>query len=71
MYNPTMRATSKPKLTWEQWEFVGQMSDAAFDYPGLDFEAVAAKLKVRFPTTPQGKLFRRECKAVFDRERAG
>ena len=65
-----MRAATKPKLTWEQREFVGQMNDAAFDYPRLDFEEVAAKLKIRFPATPQGKLFRKECRAIFDRERA-
>ena len=66
-----MRTATKPKLTSEEWETVGAFSDYAFDYSPLDLEAVAKKAGVRFPATATGRLFRKECKAVFDRERAG
>jgi len=65
-----MRTASKPTLTTEQWELVGQMNDAAFENPNLDFEQNAAMLGARFSDTPEGGLFRREWKKIFDRERA-
>jgi hypothetical protein len=37
--------------------------------PRLDFEGVAEKAGVRFSATVSGRLFRRECKAIFARER--
>jgi hypothetical protein len=65
-----MRTASKPKLTTEQWKLVGQMNDAAYEDSELDFDAAAVKLGCRFSDTPEGRLFKRECRAVFDRERA-
>jgi hypothetical protein len=65
-----VRAASNPKLTTEQWELVGQMNDAAYGNPGLDFETAAGQLGCRFSDTPEGRLFRKECKSIFDRERA-
>ena len=59
-----------PKLTVEQIELVAQFSDHAFDFPNMTVEEVARKVGVRFPSTPAGRLFRRECQEVFDRERA-
>ena len=67
------KRTAKPRLSVEQLEIVGAFSDYAFEYPKLDFEAVARKVigvRKPFPDTPTGKLLRRECKAIFDRERA-
>jgi hypothetical protein len=64
---------AKPRLSVEQLEIVGAFSDYAFEYPKLDFEAVARKVigvKKPFSDTPTGKLLRRECKAICDRERA-
>jgi hypothetical protein len=34
----------KPKLTTEQWEFIGQFNDLAFEYPTLTFDQVAKKV---------------------------
>lgn len=59
----------KPQLMPEQAELVGQFDDASYEYSSLDFEAVAAKVGARFFDTPEGRLFKRECNAIFDRER--
>jgi hypothetical protein len=58
-----------PKLTVEQIEIVGQFNDLSFENPRLTFAAVAKKNRIKFPNTPAGKLFKRECREVFDRER--
>jgi hypothetical protein len=63
---------SRPNLSTEQWEIVGQFNDYAADYPRLTFDQVAKKVlgKTPYPSTPTGRKFRTECKAMFDRERA-
>jgi hypothetical protein len=62
-------ATNSP-LTVEELAIVGQFIDAAFENPNLRFEQVLAKvLGHRCPDTPTGQRLRRECKAVFDRDR--
>ena len=66
------KCTAKPRLSVEQLEIVGAFNDYAYEYPKLDFEAVARKVmgvRKPFPDTPTGRLLRRECKAIFDRER--
>jgi len=73
VYNPAMsKRPEKPRLSVEQLEIVGAFSDYAFEYPKLDFETLARKVigvRKPFPDTPTGRLLRRECKAIFDRER--
>jgi hypothetical protein len=67
------KTPAKPRLSVEQLEIVGAFSDYTFEYPNLDFEAVARKVigvRKPFPNTPTGRLLRRECKQIFDRERA-
>jgi len=71
-------ATSKAKkskghtrLSVAQIEVVGQFNDYAWENPKMTFEEVAKKAlgSNPFPTTPNGRKFRTECKNVFDRER--
>jgi hypothetical protein len=58
-----------PKLTIEQSELAAQFADYSFDYPQLVFAAAAEKAGIKFPNTPAGRLFREECKKIFDQER--
>jgi hypothetical protein len=58
-----------PKLTTEQVEIVGQFADYSFENSRLTFAAVAKKNGIKFPNTPAGRQFKRECREVFDRER--
>jgi hypothetical protein len=50
---------------------VGQFNDYAFENPGKTFEEVVLKEfgPDLFPPTPQGRLFEKECRDIFDRER--
>jgi hypothetical protein len=59
-------------LSEAQLEIVDHFNDCAFDNPNLTFERVAEKKlgPHPFPNTSNGRKFRSECKAVFDRERA-
>jgi hypothetical protein len=57
-----------PKLTLEQMEIVGQMNDISFENMKLTFEQVVEKYGLKF-TGSNGKLFRRECRRIFARER--
>jgi len=64
------RPATKSPLTVEELAIVDQFVDAAFENPNLRFEQILAKaLGRRCPDTPTGQRLRRECKAVFDRER--
>jgi hypothetical protein len=60
-----------PRLTTAKIEIVGQFNDYAWENPNLTFDEVATKElgPIPFPNTPNGRLFRRECKEVFDLER--
>jgi hypothetical protein len=59
------------ELTEEQIEIVGRFNDYSFENPNLTFEEVVLKELGPdfFPPTPQGKLFEKECREVFDHER--
>jgi hypothetical protein len=59
------------RLSFAQIEVVGQFNDYAWENPKLTFEEVAKKTlgSNPFPSTPNGRKFRSECKNVFDRER--
>ena len=59
------------ELTEDQIEIVGMFNDFSFENPNMTFEEVVLKElgPDYFPPTPQGRLFEKECKAVFDRER--
>jgi hypothetical protein len=59
------------RLSFAQIEVVGQFNDYAWENPKLTFEQIAKKAlgSNPFPTTPNGRKFRTECKNVFDRER--
>lgn len=65
------RRSSKPRLSAEQIEIVAQFADYSFEYPRLTFDEVAKKILGARPFTnaPTGRKFRRDAKAVFDRER--
>jgi hypothetical protein len=60
----------RPKLTLEQMEIVGQMNDISFENTKLTFAQVVEKYGIKF-TEKNGKLFRRECRQIFARERKG
>jgi hypothetical protein len=63
------------ELTDAQIEIIGMFNDLSFENPGLTFEEVVLKefgcssIEDLFPPTPQGRLFEKECREVFDRER--
>jgi hypothetical protein len=59
------------ELTEAQIEIVGMFNDFSFENPNLTFEEVVLKEfgPDLFPPTPQGRLFEKECREVFDRER--
>jgi hypothetical protein len=59
------------ELTEEQIHIVGMFNDLSFENPNLTFEETVLKefgLDL-FPPTAQGRLFEKECREVFDRER--
>jgi hypothetical protein len=67
---PAKRPSRKSRLSVAQLEIVSQFADLSFDYPNLNFDAVAKKvIGAPFPNTPAGREFKREAKAVFDQER--
>ncbi len=49
---------------------LANFSDYAVDYPKLSFEEIAKKLGVDFRKAKNGKLWEKECRESFDRERA-
>ncbi len=53
-----------------QIQMLAKFSHASEDYPDLNFEEVAVKPlgSDPFAPTPNGKLFEKECREVFDRE---
>jgi hypothetical protein len=55
----------------EQIEIIGQFNDLSFEIPNLTFEEVVLKEfgPDLFPPTPHGRLFEKECRDVFGRER--
>jgi hypothetical protein len=59
------------ELTETQIEIIGQFNDFSFENPKLTFEEVMLKEfgPDLFPPTRQGKLFEKECREIFDRER--
>jgi len=65
------KSKGHPRLSFAQIEVVGQFNDYAWENPTLTFEEVAIKVlgSSAFPRTPNGRIFKRECKNVFDRER--
>jgi hypothetical protein len=70
---PAKKPAHKPRLSVEQLEIVAAFSDYAFEYPRLDFDALARKvigIRQPFANTPTGRLLKRECKQIFTRERA-
>jgi hypothetical protein len=65
------KSKGQARLSFAQIEVVGQFNDYAWENPKLTFEEAAKKAlgSKPFPTTPNGRKFRTECKNVFDRER--
>jgi hypothetical protein len=66
----TRPKTNASDLDFEQIEMLANFSDYAVDYPKLSFEDIAKKLGVNFREAPNGKVWEKECRQVFDRERA-
>jgi len=60
------------ELTEDQIAIIGRFNDLSFENPNLPFEEVVLKEfgPGLFPHTPQGKLFEKECREVFERERS-
>jgi hypothetical protein len=50
-------------------EMLANFSDYAADYPKLSFEEIAKLLGVDFSAAENGKVWEKECREVFDRER--
>jgi hypothetical protein len=69
MAKPKKRESAE--LSKRQLEIVCKFNDHSFENPDLTFEEVVKKeFKGKlFPPTPQGRLFEKECREVFDRER--
>jgi hypothetical protein len=65
-----MATKTKPELTTEQIEIVGQMNDLSFENPKLTFEQVVRKVGINF-NVPNGRAWEKECREVFEREREG
>lgn len=63
-----MATKTKPELTTEQIEIVGQMNDLSFENPKLAFGQVVKKAGITFKV-PNGKAWGKECREVFERER--
>jgi hypothetical protein len=57
-------------LDFEQIEMVANFSDYAADCPDLSFEEITKLLGVDFSNARNGKVWEKECREVFDRERA-
>jgi hypothetical protein len=59
------------ELTDAQAEIVGQFNDYSHENPGKTFEEIVLKEfgPDWFPATPRGRLFEKECREIFDRER--
>jgi hypothetical protein len=63
--------TKSVQRTTAQIEIVCQVNDLSFENPKLTFEQVAQKAlgPDPFQRTANGRKFKKECRAVFDRER--
>jgi hypothetical protein len=64
------RQSNSPDLDFEQIEMLANFSDYAFDYLKLSFKEVAKRLGVDFSDAKNEKAREKECREVFDRERA-
>jgi len=60
----------RPDLDFEQIEKLANFSDYAVDYPKLTFEEIAKRLGVAFRKAKHQKVWEKECREVFERERA-
>ena len=49
---------------------LANFSDYSADYPELSFEEIAKKLGVDFNKATNGKVWEKECREVFEMERA-
>ena len=66
----TRPKTNAPGLDFEQIEMLANFSDYAVDYRKPSFEEIAKKLGLDFSKAKNGKLWEKECREVFERERA-
>ena len=57
-------------LDFEQIEMLVNFSDYAVDYPKLTFEEIAKRLGVDFRKAKHQKVWEKECREDFERERA-
>jgi len=67
-----MAARPKPKppdLDFEQVEMLANFSDCTADCPNLSLEEIAKLLDVDFSKANNGKVWEKECRKVFGRER--
>jgi hypothetical protein len=58
-----------PDLDFEQVEMPANFSDYAADYPNLSFEEIVKLLGVDFSKADNGKVWEKECREVFEKER--
>jgi hypothetical protein len=61
--------TNPPDLDFEQVEMLANFSDYAADCPNLSFEEITKLLGVDFSKANNGKVWERECRYVFERQR--
>jgi hypothetical protein len=59
-----------PDLDFEQIKMLTNFSDYAVDYTKLTFEEIAKKLGVDLSKARNGRAWEKECREVFDSERA-
>jgi len=62
--------TNPPDLDFEQIEMLAKFSDYAADCPDLLFEEIAKLLGVDFSKPRNGTVWEKECRDVFERQRA-
>jgi hypothetical protein len=66
---PAEKKTKSASLDFSHIEMLISFADASFEFPKLSFEQVAKKLAVDFSKIKNGKIWERECRMVFGRER--
>jgi hypothetical protein len=62
--------TNPPELDFEQVEMLANFSNYAADCPGLSIEEITKLLGVDFSKANDGNAWEKECREVFERERA-
>ena len=65
----TLPKPNPPDLDSEQIEMLENLSNYSADCPNLSFEEIAKLLGVDFRKANNGKVWEKECREVFEKER--